>query len=119
MGRLDPEKVTYGNWGRSAIARPNSPELFAQSGEGLWQGLKVFEQQDIDPSRWEITNLRGIKRAGRARGKVLGHDSESEAACCSATEKPATTSTCRPIAGSWKTAWRPRSSGSGTRWPGG
>jgi O-acetyl-ADP-ribose deacetylase (regulator of RNase III) len=55
------------------IPVPNSPGTFAQSVEGLWQGLKVFEREDIDPSRWQITSLRGIKRAGRSRGKVLGH----------------------------------------------
>jgi hypothetical protein len=55
------------------IPIPNTPGTVAQSVEGLWQGLKVFEQEDIDPSRWTITDLRGIKRAGRSRGKVLGH----------------------------------------------
>ena len=55
------------------IPVPNSPGTFAQSIEGLWQGLKVFEKEDIDPSRWEITDMKGIKRAGRTRGKVLGH----------------------------------------------
>jgi hypothetical protein len=55
------------------IPVPNSPNTFARSVEGLWQGLKVFEQEDIDPSRWEITDMRGIKRAGRTRGRVLGH----------------------------------------------
>jgi hypothetical protein len=35
--------------------------------------LKVFENEDVDPSRWEVTDMRGIKRAGRSRGKVLGH----------------------------------------------
>jgi hypothetical protein len=55
------------------IPVPNAPGTFAQSVEGLWQGLKVFEHEDIDPSRWQITDLRGIKRAGRTRGRVLGH----------------------------------------------
>ena len=55
------------------IPVPNSPGTFARSVEGLWQGLKVFENEDIDPSRWRVTNMRGIKRAGRTRGKVLGH----------------------------------------------
>jgi hypothetical protein len=32
------------------IPIPKSPEAFAQSVEGLWQGLKVFEREDIDPS---------------------------------------------------------------------
>lgn len=55
------------------IPVPNSPGILAQSVEGLWQGLKVFEHEDIDPSRWQVTDMRGIKRAGRTRGKVLGH----------------------------------------------
>jgi hypothetical protein len=55
------------------IPVPNSPGTFARSVEGLWQGLKVFEHEDIDPSRWQITDLKGIKRAGRTRGQVLGH----------------------------------------------
>src|SRR5689334_4798002 len=55
------------------IPIPNTPATSACSVEGLWQGLKVFEKEDIDPSRWEITDLKGIKRAGRSRGKVLGH----------------------------------------------
>jgi O-acetyl-ADP-ribose deacetylase (regulator of RNase III) len=55
------------------IPVPNSPGTFAQSVEGLWQGLKVFEREDIDPSRWEVTGMRGLKRAARGRGRVLGH----------------------------------------------
>jgi O-acetyl-ADP-ribose deacetylase (regulator of RNase III) len=55
------------------IPVPNSPGIFAKSVEGLWQGLKVFEHEDIDMSRWQVTGMRGIKRAGRTRGKVLGH----------------------------------------------
>ena len=34
---------------------------------------EASEHEDVDPSRWEITDMRGIKRAGRGRGKVLGH----------------------------------------------
>jgi hypothetical protein len=33
----------------------------------------VFEKEDIDPSRWQVTDMKGIKRAGRRRGQVLGH----------------------------------------------
>ena len=55
------------------IPVPHSPDSFAQSVEGLWQGLKVFENEDIDASRWQITDLKGIKRAGRTRGQVRGH----------------------------------------------
>jgi hypothetical protein len=55
------------------IPVPGSPGVFGQSVEGIWQGLKVFANEDMDPSRWEITDMKGIKRAGAKRGKVLGH----------------------------------------------
>jgi hypothetical protein len=55
------------------IPIPHSPGLAAQSVEGLWQGLKVFEKEGIDPRKWAVTNLSGIKRSGRSRGAVLGH----------------------------------------------
>ena len=51
------------------IPVPGTPGTFAQSVEGLWQGLKVFEHEDIDPSRWEIADMKGIKRAGREAGQ--------------------------------------------------
>lgn len=41
--------------------------------EGLWQGLKVFEREDIDPAKWAVTSMSGIKRSGKSRGAVLGH----------------------------------------------
>ena len=50
-----------------------SAGVFAQSVEGLWQGLKVFEREDIDPTKWAITSMSGIKRSGKSRGAVLGH----------------------------------------------
>ena len=52
---------------------PNTPAETAQSVEGLWQGLKVFEREDIDPRKWTITDMRGIKRGGKSRGAVRGH----------------------------------------------
>ena len=55
------------------IPVPNTPGTFALSVEGLWQGLKVFEHEDVDASRWQIEDMRGIKRGGGKRGKVLGH----------------------------------------------
>jgi hypothetical protein len=58
------------------IPVPNTPSTFAQSFEGLWQGLKVFEHEDIDPSRWKITTMRGIKRTGRPRGHRFGVGSD-------------------------------------------
>jgi hypothetical protein len=56
------------------IPVPGTPGTFALSVEGLWQGLKVFEHEGIDPSRWDIADMKGIKRAaGGRRGRVLGH----------------------------------------------
>jgi hypothetical protein len=55
------------------IPIPNSPSESAQSVEGLWQGLKVFDGEDIDPAKWAITDMSGIKRGGKSRGAVRGH----------------------------------------------
>ena len=55
------------------IPIPNTPSQTAQSVEGLWQGLKVFEHEDIDPKKWAITTMAGIKRGGNRRGRVRGH----------------------------------------------
>lgn len=55
------------------IPIPGRPDEMASCVEGLWQGLKVFEHEDIDPGRWRITNMSGIKRPAGRRGRVLGH----------------------------------------------
>lgn len=55
------------------IPIPNTPAQTAQSVEGLWQGLKVFEREDVDPGKWTITDMAGIKRGGKSRGAVRGH----------------------------------------------
>jgi hypothetical protein len=55
------------------IPIPNSSSDSAQSVEGLWQGLKVFDREDIDPGKWSITDMSGIKRGGKSRGAVRGH----------------------------------------------
>jgi hypothetical protein len=55
------------------IPVPLSPGYTSMSVEGIWQGLKVFEQADIDLSRFAITTMKGIKRTERAYGKVPGH----------------------------------------------
>ena len=52
---------------------PFSPDNVGQSVEGIWQGLKVFENSDIDPTKWNITSMKGIKRSVRTNGSVLGH----------------------------------------------
>ena len=54
---------------------PHTPGTVAQSVEGLWQGLKVFATEDIDPAKWAVTTMAGIKRGGAKRGPVAGHRS--------------------------------------------
>jgi hypothetical protein len=55
------------------IPIPFSPGFFSQSVEGIWQGLKVFENFNIDTSKFEITDMKNIKRTTRKFGKILGH----------------------------------------------
>ena len=55
------------------IPVPLSPGEFAESVEGIWQGLKVFESSGIDVSRFRIKSMKGIKRTVRTNGRVLGH----------------------------------------------
>jgi hypothetical protein len=52
---------------------PGSPAMVSASVEGAWQGLKVFEQADVDPSKFTNTSMRGLKRSVRRFGKCLGH----------------------------------------------
>lgn len=54
------------------IPVPFSPGTFSMSVEGIWQGLKVFEQQDVDPAKFAIANMKNLKRTVRRFGKVLG-----------------------------------------------
>ena len=55
------------------ILVPFSPEHYGMSVEGIWQGLKVFETEGIDLSKFSITSMAGLKRSVRTRGRVLGH----------------------------------------------
>lgn len=55
------------------IPVPFSEGYFSMTVEGIWQGLKVFETTDVDPSKLAIANMKGIKRSVRKYGKVLGH----------------------------------------------
>src|SRR5215475_9246090 len=63
------------------IPIPFWPGRTAQSVEGIWQGLKRFENEDcVDTEIFENRTMTGLKRTGRARGKlgtprgrVLGH----------------------------------------------
>ena len=51
----------------------NISNYYSQTVEGIWQGLKVFESEDIDKSKFQIKNMEGIKRTVRKFGKPLGH----------------------------------------------
>jgi hypothetical protein len=55
------------------IPIPFSEGHFSQSVEGLWQGLKVFESEAVDSSRFDITEMKGLKRTVRKYGSCLGH----------------------------------------------
>lgn len=55
------------------IPIPFSPNRFSQTVEGIWQGLKVFENNDVDESKFEITSMKGLKRTVRKFGKPKGH----------------------------------------------
>lgn len=55
------------------IPVPFTSGVVSASVEGIWQGLKVFEHMDVDPSRFLVTTMKGIKRSARKYGKVLGH----------------------------------------------
>lgn len=55
------------------IPVPFSEGILAKCVEGVWQGLKVFEKEDIDISKFDIDNMKGIKRSVRKFGKPKGH----------------------------------------------
>ena len=55
------------------IPVPGSPGVTAESVEGIWQALKVFETADVDPAKLAVTGMTGLKRTVRRYGKVLGH----------------------------------------------
>jgi O-acetyl-ADP-ribose deacetylase (regulator of RNase III) len=57
------------------IPVPLSPGVTSASVEGIWQGLKVFESADVDPSKFAVTTMKGLKRSVRKFGRVLGHRS--------------------------------------------
>ena len=55
------------------IPVPFSEGYTATCVEGIWQGLKVFENEDIDISMFLNDTMKGIKRTVRKYGRVLGH----------------------------------------------
>lgn len=56
------------------IPIPGRPENFAESVEGIWQGLKVFQNENIDITKFLIKNMKNMKRpCNQKRGKMLYH----------------------------------------------
>ena len=55
------------------IPVPFSEGQTAMCVEGIWQGLKVFENEDIDPKMFKNDSMKNIKRTVRKFGKPLGH----------------------------------------------
>ena len=50
------------------------PGVTSESVEGLWQGLKVFEKELVDPKKFHIRNMKKLKRGiSKKRGRVQGH----------------------------------------------
>ena len=55
------------------IPVPFSEGYTAVCVEGVWQGLKVFEGEDVDPGMFRNDTMKNIKRTVRTHGRVLGH----------------------------------------------
>lgn len=59
-----------------SIPIPGLDGTLADSVEGIWQGLKVFENEGIDTKKFNITSMKNLKRpggTGTKRGACLGH----------------------------------------------
>ena len=55
------------------IPVPFSDGVVAECVEGIWQGLKVFENEGVDRAFFRNNTMKNIKRTVRTHGKVLGH----------------------------------------------
>lgn len=55
------------------IPVPGMEGVFSASVEGIWQGLKVFEGEGIDRSRFTNKTMLDLKRTCRTHGRCLGH----------------------------------------------
>ena len=65
--KLSPFYPHYG------IPVPFSEGYTATCVEAIWQGLKVFEEADVDASLFQNDTMKGLKRTVRRFGKLLGH----------------------------------------------
>lgn len=55
------------------IPVPFSPGVYATCVEAIWQGLKVFQNVDIDVEMFKNDTMKGLKRTVRKFGPPLGH----------------------------------------------
>ena len=55
------------------IPVPFSEGVTSACVEGVWQGLKVFEGEDIDRSCFRNDTMKNLKRTVRTHGSCLGH----------------------------------------------
>ena len=55
------------------IPVPFTEGLVALSVEGIWQGLKVFEDADVDTTFFSKRDMKNLKRTVRKYGPCLGH----------------------------------------------
>ena len=55
------------------IPVPFTEGLVAVSVEGIWQGLKVFEDADIDTRMFSKRDMKNMKRTTTKFGRCLGH----------------------------------------------
>jgi hypothetical protein len=55
------------------IPIPFTPNMTATCVEAVWQGLKVFEHQDVDVSMFDNDTMKNLKRTVKRFGKPLGH----------------------------------------------
>lgn len=55
------------------IPIPFTPNMCATCVESVWQGLKVFENADIDITTFKNSSMHNIKRTTMKYGRILGH----------------------------------------------
>lgn len=82
---------------------PFTEGLVAVSVEGIWQGLKVFEDADIDTSFFSKREMKNLKRTTRKYGICLGHRKGVHGEELWATLRLAKRFTCHVTSGYLKT----------------
>jgi hypothetical protein len=55
------------------IPIPFTPGMYATCVEAIWQGLKVFQNADVDVAMFNNNTMKGLKRTVRRFGPPLGH----------------------------------------------